>query len=127
MEFKDTYNLVCNSEPDARILDWSSPAMMAAVAAMAAPAGIPRRGVCDGGIPRTALIELQRHCIALRMHGDGDNEKHLDFTYEPKDCEFQLGLLLLYLLLGGPYFFCSCFSQPDYIMHSFCSFSSCRR
>jgi hypothetical protein len=117
MEFKDTYNLVCNSEPDARILDWSSPAMVAAVAAMVAPAGIPR----------TALIELQRHCIALRMHGDGDNERHLDFTYEPKDCEFQLGLLLLYLLLGGPYFFRSCFSQPDYIMHSFCSFSSCRR
>jgi hypothetical protein len=83
MEFKDTYNLVCNSEPDARILDWSSSAMMAAVAAH------------DGGIPRTELLELQRHCIALRMHGDGDNEKHLDFTYEPKDCEFQLGLLLL--------------------------------
>ncbi len=82
MEFKDTYNLVCNLEPDARILDWSS------------SASIPRRGAYDGGIPRTALLELQRHCIALRMHGDGDNEKHLDFTYEPKDCEFQRGLLL---------------------------------
>ena len=76
MEFRDTYNLVCNLEPDARILDWST------MAAAPAPPGF------DGGIPQAALCELQRHCIALRMHGAGDNGKHLDFTYEPTDCEF---------------------------------------
>ncbi len=86
MEFKDTYNLICNSEPDARILDWS-----AMTPAPAAPRAF------DGGIfPRATLRELRRLCIALKMHGVGGNGKHLDFTYEPKDCEFQAALFFLF-------------------------------
>jgi hypothetical protein len=57
MEFKDTYNLVCNSEPDAKILDW-----LAMTPAPAAPCAF------DGGIfPRATLRELRRLCIALKI------------------------------------------------------------
>ena len=101
MEFTDTYNLVCNSEPNAKILDWS------AMAAASAP-------LAFGPIPLAALHELQRHYITLRMHGAGDNRKHLDFTYEPKDCEFQAALIFFSVIISVVPF-----AQPEYIMHSF--------
>ena len=80
-EFNDTYNLVCNLAPDSKVFnfDWTkTPCML------------------KGDIPQAMqLVDLQRLCIVLRMHDARGNGKHLDFTYEPKDCEFKAVLFLI--------------------------------
>ncbi|KAL3783919.1 hypothetical protein ACHAW5_011042 [Stephanodiscus triporus] len=73
VEFNDTYNLVCNSNLDSKVFDFDltkTPCML------------------KGRIHQDIQKELQKLCIVLRMHDAGGNKKHLDFTYEPKNCEF---------------------------------------
>ena len=96
MEFKDTYNLVLNSKTGTKILEWS---------AMAHPPQLS-----NNSITRAMLCELQRYSIVIKMRASENGKQHLDFTYEPRDCEcidfFVLSSLTSFLSVLMPLLLC---------------------
>jgi hypothetical protein len=76
MEFKDTYNFVLNSKPGTKILE-----------CLGTMAPVPH--LCNNSIPQAMLCELQRYSIVMMMRAGENGKKHLDFTYEPRDCELS--------------------------------------
>ena len=80
MEFKDTYNFVLNSKPGTKILE-----------CLATMAPVPH--LCNNSIPQAMLCEFQRYSIVMMMRAGENGKKHLDFTYEPRDCvSFRIAL-----------------------------------
>lgn len=97
--FGDTYNLICNVEKaDDSVLPSSGRRLTGGGPVLSYKDRVIMNSssICD-----TVLDELRKLCIVLLFHDTdeielaGEEETRFDYTYEPKDCEFVIMIMMI--------------------------------
>ena len=103
--FGDTYNLICNVEKaDDSVLPSSGRRLTGGGPVLSYK---DRVIMNSSSIRDTVLDELRKLCIVLLFHDTdeielaGEEETRFDYTYEPKDCEFVIMIMMIctYLII----------------------------
>ena len=93
LDWKDTYDLVCNAAGLGAASVFPVPAVLSPSRKTRTGPGTGHPPYLDvitnkNNPPRGTLGEVQKLCVVLRMR-DGTNDSHLDFTYSPVHCEYS--------------------------------------